>query len=228
MKILIIYGTPHIGNTHTAVSIFKQELSKFDNFEFDEVFLPKDLPNFCLGCHNCIKKSESLCSSNKNVKEIITKIINSDAIIVSSPVYVMSMSAPLKNLFDHLAYSWMPHRPNPNFFGKKTIVITTAAGAGMKKCINDIQINLKWLGFEIKHSIGIPIAAWNWDEMKFKVKKEEKIKKAAKLFYKDISNKKAAKKTLFTRFMTKILGIMIKTYSDDNEDKKYWLQNKWI
>jgi len=228
MKILIIYGTGHVGNTHKAVSIFKEELLQHEKIEFNEITLPNDLSDFCLGCHNCIKKSEDLCRSSKSVQMIIEKINDADAIIVSSPVYVLGMTAALKNMFDHLGYSWLVHRPNVNFFGKKTMVITTAAGGGTKKCIKDIQTNLKWLGFKVKNSLGINIAAWSWNEMSSRDKKEEKVKKSAKAFYKQIVKNTLPRQTLFSTFLLKVLSSMVKNYPDDNIDKKYWKLNNWI
>ena len=57
MKILTIMGTPHKGNTRAVVDLFLEEFKDNKN-EFDEVILPKDLDNICLGCQNCILRGE--------------------------------------------------------------------------------------------------------------------------------------------------------------------------
>lgn len=47
MKILTILGTPNKGNTRAIVDLFLKE------FE-DGIILPRDMPEFCYDCANCI------------------------------------------------------------------------------------------------------------------------------------------------------------------------------
>ena len=53
MNVLTIMGTTHKGNTRAVVDLFLKELESEKN-EFDEIILPNDFQNFCLGCANCI------------------------------------------------------------------------------------------------------------------------------------------------------------------------------
>ena len=57
MKVLTIMGTAHKGNTRAVVDLFLKEFENEKN-EFEEVILPNDFNNICLGCANCILKGE--------------------------------------------------------------------------------------------------------------------------------------------------------------------------
>ena len=64
MNILTIMGTPHKGNTRAVVDLFLKEFEGKSN-SFDEIVLPLDFNNICMGCANCILKSEDRKMSGK-------------------------------------------------------------------------------------------------------------------------------------------------------------------
>ena len=69
-----------------------------------------------------------------------------DLIILTSPVYVYHVTAPMKNFLDHQGHRWMVHRPRPEMFHKQAVCISTAAGAGMKSTNKDMQDSLFFWG----------------------------------------------------------------------------------
>ena len=52
----------------------------------------------------------------------------------------------MKAFLDHFAYRWMPHRPAPEMFGKRAVIITQCLGAGAKSAAKDIKHSLSWWG----------------------------------------------------------------------------------
>ena len=106
MKIVILYGSPRKGDTYEIVDKVKSQLNVLstDHLEFDEVFLTDYDYGFCKGCYNCFEFGEDKCPHYNQINPIIDKIKACDGLIVTSPVYVLHVTAMLKNFFDHMAY----------------------------------------------------------------------------------------------------------------------------
>ena len=65
---------------------------------------------------------------------------------MTSPAYVFHVTGAMKALLDHFAYRWMPHRPAPEMFGKRAVIITQCLGSGAKSAAKDIKHSLSWWG----------------------------------------------------------------------------------
>ena len=120
MNVLTVMGTAHKGNTRAVVDLFLKEFDD-DNNSFDELVLPNDFNNFCMGCANCILKGEDKCPHYNEVSKIVERIEKADLIILATPVFVGSCSGSMKAFLDHLAYMWLVHRPNEKMFNKVII-----------------------------------------------------------------------------------------------------------
>ena len=57
MKITVINGTEKHGVTYRLKEIFLSEFRQIA--DITEYYLPKDCPNFCMGCTGCILKWEN-------------------------------------------------------------------------------------------------------------------------------------------------------------------------
>lgn len=156
MKILIINGSAHKGNTWKLVEQAKQYLSGL-NAEFEEIHLIKANLPFCTGCSNCFRLGNEKCPHYSIVGEIIEKIEKADGIIVASTTYNMRETALLKNLFDHLCF--MLHRPH--FFKSKALVITTTGGVGGSSSAKSISSTLKGIGFNRCYTFHRASFSWN-------------------------------------------------------------------
>lgn len=53
MKIVVIHGQNHKGNTWNVANILLQNIT--DEKEVKEFFLPRDLNHFCSGCYSCLE-----------------------------------------------------------------------------------------------------------------------------------------------------------------------------
>lgn len=232
MKITIIYGSNHKCNTYHAVGLVKNELLKHSDVEFKEYFLPKDLPEFCTGCYSCFFKGEENCPHAKYVQPIVKDMLESDGLIFSSPVYVLAESGEMKAFLDHMAYMFIPHRPQKEMFTKKAIIISTTAGAGTGKCIKAISSSLKYWGINKIYKCGITMFALSWDEMsaKKKSKYEIRLSNIAKQFYNDIFFHKKHLPYIVQRFSFFLMKKLI--YNDKSEfrkaDHSHWESNGWF
>lgn len=231
MKITVINGTEKHGVTYRLKEIFLERFR--EKAEITEFYLPKDCPSFCMGCVNCILKGEHTCKDAKYIQKIAASLLESDLIVMASPAYVMHTTGSMKTLLDHLAYLWMPHRPAPEMFKKRAVIITQCLGAGAKSTAKDIKHSLSWWGIsEIVIFTGKLMNNIVWEKLSKKKRFEltKKVNRLSEKFY-NIHYEKPSRvytitkiKFLFCRMMQKSLQ------KDDPEylDGAYWAEQGWI
>lgn len=231
MKITVINGTEKHGVTYRLKEIFLERFR--EKSEIREFYLPKDCPAFCSGCTNCILKGEHFCKDAEYIKKIASSLLESDLIVMTSPAYVMHATGSMKALLDHLAYFWMPHRPAPEMFTKRAVIITQCLGAGAKSAAKDIKHSLSWWGIsEIMVFTGKLMGDIVWEKLTEKkcLELTEKINRLSdRLFH--INYEKPSKvnaitkiKFLFCRMIQKSL------HENDPEylDGKHWAKMGWL
>jgi len=122
MKILGISGSPvKNGNNENAID-YALNRAKKNGFKTEKVTLAKKDLNGCIACNQC-KKQKGTCSINDVMETIRPKLIEANAIIISSPVYFGSLSSQTKSLFDRT----LPLRRN-NFQLKNKVGAAIAIG----------------------------------------------------------------------------------------------------
>ena len=230
MKITVINGTEKRGVTYKLKEIFLQH---FQGAEVTEFYLPKDCPSFCMGCAICFVKGENNCNDFNYISAIEKSLIKSDLIVITSPAYVMHATGAMKALLDHLGYRWMPHRPAPEMFGKRAVIITQCIGAGAKSCAKDIKHSLSWWGIS---QIGVFNGALMndiiWDKISEKRRKKltKKINKLAYTFAK-INYAKPAHTKLVTKIKFMLCRLIQKQVRKNDAvglDNEYWYANGWL
>ena len=101
MNILMINGTMRKGSTYQVGKLAIEEIMQ-EGDQLTELFLPKDMPEFCRGCAACIRESETRCLDYLMYMKRFTRMIDeADLLIFTSPVYVMHVSGAMKALLDH-------------------------------------------------------------------------------------------------------------------------------
>lgn len=222
MKIVLVHGQNHKGSSYHIGKMIADKLGAEN--EITEFFLPRDLNHFCLGCYKCIE-DESACPFYAEKKAIMDEAEKAELLIFTTPTYCLRASAPMKTFIDLTFTYWMPHRPRKTMFCKKAVVVSTAAGAGMKSAVKDIKTALLYWGVPYVKGYGAALQAMNWEQVS--EKKKAKIEKDTEKLAKTLLRKKA-KVGIKTKFIFNIMRMMKKGYDDSSVEKKYWKDNGWL
>ena len=224
MKVVVLNGQNHKGNTWNVTQLLVDELS--NKSETVVEFQTNEIPP-CIGCFYCFLKSEALCPHRLVVGPIIEAIEQAGIIIAESPNYCMGMSGQLKVLFDHMAYRWMSHRPHPSMKQKIGVAISTTAGMGAGKAAKDIARQMFWWGIAKTYRLAFAVASMSWAEVN--ENKRMKIEKQVKGIARRIS--KAYDKTkpgIKSRLIFNMMKSQQKGMSWNPTDRKHWESNGWI
>ncbi|MDD3340679.1 MAG: NAD(P)H-dependent oxidoreductase [Bacilli bacterium] len=225
MHILTIIGTPHKGNTRAIVDLFLNEFKEEQN-SFEEVILPRDMENFCYGCANCILRGEDKCPHYNKMTSIVEKIEKADLLILATPVFAMSCSSGLKTVLDHLAYRWLVHRPSKSMFHKVGLIVTTAAGSGIRDTNKLLKNNMFYWGIPkiYKYSVTAMQMQGNYNEYPHKDRIINKIKKKTAKIKKSLKNRKISfKMRLFFNIFK-----MTQKKGWNPIDAEYWKKQGWL
>ena len=221
MKIVLINGQNHHGSTYHIAHRLVDKLQG----EVTEFFLPKDFGEFCCGCTNCFVKGEECCPHHDKIASITKAIIEADLIILDSPVYVYHATGSMKALLDHYGYLWMAHRPEESMFHKQAVVISTAAGAGMKSCMKDMADSLFYWGIAKIYRFGIAVAATSYDGIN--ASKKAKIEKQTSLIAKKIIKREGKVKPGFKTKAFFFLMHLLQKNGWNPKDMTYWKEKGW-
>ena len=113
MKALGICGSPREGNTEAYI---KTVLGHLGEEGHETLYIPLRLLKIapCEGCYRCVK--EGKCVIEDDFQSVFQKMVESDCLVVGSPVYNGSMTAKLKALLDRAGFSarWMKNEMTTN------------------------------------------------------------------------------------------------------------------
>ena len=236
MRIAVIYGSPRKGNTFRAAQIFLEAfrleaLSRkvYDDITVDEIYLPRDLPEFCRGCMTCFLRGETRCPDATQVHPILEQMLAADALLFTTPVYVLQASGSMKNFLDHLGYIFMVHRARPEMFSKKAFILSSTVGAGTRAAIKTISTSLKYWGVNRIYSYGFAIMSEDWGKMapKRTARVEKALKRRGAAFYRE-SMAGRRRPYMHTWFLFRVLRMMIRGYDASNLDRQYWHSMGWL
>lgn len=230
MNITVLNGGMRHGSTWHCKEAIVKALAERADTKVTEFTLPKDLPHFCTGCYQCFMKGEQACPHAAFVKPIVDALVESDLIVLTSPVYGLDVAAPMKALIDHLCFMWMSHRPNAAMFRKLGLVVTTTAGMGAGRTAKTMRLSLKYWGTKKMFTFKKPVAAMSWDDIP--VQKQQKLERDAKALARRI--RKAADnidrlhKPLLRSFVFSMMASMQKGNNWNPTDKAHWERQGWL
>ena len=140
-KVLILSGSPRIGgNSDIPCDEFMKGALESGN-EVEKINVAKKKIDYCKGCYYC-QKSNGECIIKDDMAEILQKIIDSDVLVLASPVYFYSIDAQLKALIDRTVARWTEVK-NKEFYyiatcadGKEGLDRTIECFRGYADCVN--------------------------------------------------------------------------------------------
>ena len=222
MKFLVINGSPRRENTWKIVERVKSTLSGLeDNLEFDEIDLIDENIPYCKACYTCFTTGEEYCPHSEKIMPLVEKMFKCDALIITSPVYALNVTALVKNFIDHIAYFY--HRPA--FFESKAMIIVTTAGAGKDKVGNYLDETLRNIGYNERYKLCFMHSHDSNGYLPLKTK--EKIDKETIKFYNSIKGGKLSSPSMKALVMYNVWRAM--AYNNHIPlDTKYWRDNNMI
>lgn len=222
MKIVVVNGQNHKGSTYHIGKLLADKIGG----EVTEFFLPRDFSDYCVGCSQCFCVAADKCPHFEKQQPILRAIDEADLIILTSPVYVYHVTAPMKNFLDHQGHRWMVHRPKPEMFRKQAVCISTAAGAGMKSTNKDMEDSLFFWGVPKIYKIGIAIHSVNWDTISPKTR--QKIEAAVdKTAAKILKNNGKVKPGIKTKAFFSVMRMLQSKGGLSKPDAEYWKKMGW-
>lgn len=231
MKIIVINGTEKHGVTYRLKEMFLERFR--EKAEITEFYLPRDCPSFCSGCISCMLKGEHTCKDAEYIQTIAKPLLEADLVVMTSPAYVMHATGSMKAFLDHCAYLWMPHRPAPEMFTKRAVIITQCLGAGAKTAAKDIKHSLSWWGISgIMVFTGKLMEDITWEKLA-QSKRSELTKRINRLSERaaGINYEKPSRVNIITRIKFFFCRMLQKTlHENDPEylDGKYWAEQGWL
>ena len=222
MKVVVIHGQNHKGNTYTVA----HELAEKIGTEITEFFLPRDFDEPCIGCWTCFNKDLTHCPHYKKLKPIIDAMDAADVLILASPVYVYHATGQMMAFLDHFGSRWIVHRPIKKNFQKQGVVISTAAGGGMSSTTKDMYHSLFFWGFPKIYRLGLGVRASKPSHLSKGVRRKID-KKTDKIAEQIKKNSTPFTPTLKTRMWFEMVRFAHKHFAKSEPDYSYWEKRGW-
>lgn len=105
-KVLILSGSPRKnGNSDLLCNEFMRGTLESGN-EVTKIRVAEKKIAPCMGCYYCMKNNGA-CAIKDDMAEVLQAIIDTDVIVLASPVYFYSISSQLKALIDRTVARWL-------------------------------------------------------------------------------------------------------------------------
>jgi multimeric flavodoxin WrbA len=228
MKILIINSSGRQnGNTERLLNVLKNQLLSIADkrkitLDISHVLLSKQDIQLCRGCRSCFDKGN--CPLKDDLTNIEELLLDCDAVILASPVYLEDVNGIMKNFLDRLAF--YSHRPA--FYGKCAIAISTSGLGSSNHTLNTFKNALTVWGFHVLRRIKFRMGAYMKDDS-IEKKYSSKICYIATSLIDSIQNGKAQKPTFFSLIA---FNVQQKYYRFCDRagtiDRRYWEENGWL
>jgi multimeric flavodoxin WrbA len=130
MKFCVLFGSPRKnGNTAKLLGPFIEELG-LRRIQYDVVDLYGKRIEPCTACRRCQKDWTVFgCRYEDDAQEIFDKILDSDILVLATPIYSWYCTPPMKALLDRLVYGMNKYygdEKGPSLWkGKKLAILAT-------------------------------------------------------------------------------------------------------
>lgn len=144
-KVLILSGSPRKGgNSDILCDEFMRGAVDAGN-EVEKIRVTEKKIAPCTGCYFC-KNSGGRCALNDDMTDILQKIIDCEALVLSSPVYFYSICAQLKAVIDRTVARWTEIANKELYYiataaedDEDTLDITLSCFHGFAMCIDGYE-----------------------------------------------------------------------------------------
>ena len=133
-KVLVISTSPRLGGNSDLLADSFIQGAKEANHSVEKIQVSKYKINYCKGCEYCQKHGR--CCQKDDADTIIKKMINSQLIVLASPLYFYTVTSQLKTLIDRCCAKYTKIK-NKDFY-----LILTAADEGssiFKRAISCVE-----------------------------------------------------------------------------------------
>lgn len=161
MKVLLINGSLQGEKSHSLMVArkFIEGICESKDAEVDELHLGKMKIEHCTGCFCCWKVTPGQCTIKDDMEIVRKKMLESDVIILSFPLYFFGVASKMKTLMDRLLPFKLPYDgrlatpENINimdfrydFSNKKLVLISSCAHASTDIVYESVtkQFDLAW------------------------------------------------------------------------------------
>ncbi len=119
-RIVVFNGSPRKdGNTATILDLVARGARDGGaHVDYYTIFKMKFMA--CQGCFACRLQED--CVINDEVREALQKVKAADGVVIGSPIFMMQVTGPIKNLYDRL-FPLMGPDGRPRFGAKKALTV---------------------------------------------------------------------------------------------------------
>lgn len=104
-KVLVLSGSPRKGgNSDLLCDEFMRGAREGGN-AVEKIFIRDKRIGYCTACYYC-RDTGNGCAIKDDMAEILDKMLESDIIVMASPVYFYSIDAQLKTVIDRTVAKW--------------------------------------------------------------------------------------------------------------------------
>lgn len=144
-KVLILSGSPrHGGNSDLLCDQFLKGAVEAGH-EVEKYFISAHNIGYCSACYYC-SDHDGVCCKKDDMNALMPKILEADVLVFSSPVYMYSVSAQLKAVFDRMVAKYEAIRDKELYYimtsaedEVNTMDTTLGCMRGMRDCIPGAQ-----------------------------------------------------------------------------------------
>ncbi len=105
-KILILSGSPRKGGNSDLLCNEFAKGAKEAGHEVTKINIADKKVNYCLACYYC-REHNGACVHKDDMAEILQAMIDTDVLVLATPVYFYSIDAQLKTVIDRTVARWL-------------------------------------------------------------------------------------------------------------------------
>lgn len=230
MKIVsVVSSARQNGNTECLVKLLENQLEKIATgkntaLTIKHVSLYKQDIRMCRGCRICFEKGEERCPDRDDLLKLKDELMDADALILASPVYVEDVNGIMKNWIDRMAYNC--HRPA--FHGKYAILITTSGAGASSHSLQTMKNALTAWGFHIVQMMKCRMGALMPDQQ-IEKKCMSNLARCANQLMESIEENKARRPSFLSLLSFHIQQKYYRVSKNAGAlDRSYWQDNGWL